>query len=79
METAAPTWADFSIARFRALCRLRDYCDCYADTMTKRFLQHAIFSVYLDCRRAGLSRRAREVLTEWIPEGLETSCGERVY
>lgn len=78
METAAPAWADFSIARLSALCRLRDYCDCYADTMTKHFLDRAIFSVYLDCRQAGLSWRAREVLAEWIPEALEIPCGEGV-
>lgn len=71
METAAPAWADFSIARLLALCRLRAYCDCYADTKTRRFLEHAIFSVYLDCRQAGLSRRAQEILAEWLPNAAE--------
>ncbi len=71
MESAAPAWADFSVARLLAFCRLRAYCDCYADAMTRRFLEHAIFSVYLDCRQADLSQRAREILTEWLPEAIE--------
>jgi hypothetical protein len=71
METAAVDWADFSVSRLGELCRLRECCDCYADRLTKRALQAAIFSVYLDCRRAGLSDRARQILVEWLPETLE--------
>jgi hypothetical protein len=71
METAALDWADFSLTRLGELCRLREYCDCYADRLTKRALQAAIFSVYLDCRRAGLSDGAQQILVEWVPETLE--------
>lgn len=71
METAALDLADFSLTRLGELCRLREYCDCYADRLTKRALHAAIFSVYLDCRRAGLSDRAQEILVEWVPDPLE--------
>ncbi len=74
METAALDWADFSLTRLGELCRLREYCDCYADRLTKRALQAAIFSVYLDCRRADLSDRAQQILAEWAPETLEAQA-----
>jgi hypothetical protein len=69
MRTSTPRkWAEFSINRLGDLCRLQNYCESYADAMTMRFLQHAIFSVYLDCRHAGVRERADEVLSEWITE-----------
>jgi len=76
MNTAGANWADFSIGRLGELCRLQQYCDCYADSMTKRFLQHAIFSVYLDCREAGISEGAREVLAEWVPAALDMASAD---
>ena len=78
METIISGWAEFSVERLAALCRLRDYCDCFADSMTKRFLQRAIFSVYLDCCQAGFGWRAREVLAQWVPEPVSLRCPQRV-
>ncbi len=79
MNTADANWADFSMGRLGQLCRLQHHCDCYADSMTKRFLQRAIFSVYLDCRQAGIPEGAREVLAEWVPAALDVAnAGARV-
>lgn len=79
MQTVStPGWAEYSVARLNALCRLRDYCDSFADSMTKRFLQRAVFSVYLDCCQSGLEWRAREVLAQWGPQPVAARSRERV-
>ena len=71
MNTVTGNWPEFCIDRLTLLCRLRRYCDGYADETAKRGLQRAIFSVYLDCRRAGVSERAREVLAIGFPDARE--------
>ena len=58
-------WAEFSVARLSEFCRLQQYSDCYSDRMTRRFLQRAIFSTYLDCVQSGVSEQAQRVLSEW--------------
>ncbi len=62
MNTVTGNWPEMCIDRLTSLCRLRRFCDVYADQTAKRGLQRAIFSVYLDCQQAGVSERAREVL-----------------
>ncbi len=71
MNTVAGNWPEFCIDRLTLLCRLRRYCDGYAGETAKRGLQRAIFSVYLDCRQAGVSERAREVLAVGLPDARE--------
>ncbi len=71
MNTVSGKWPEICIDRLTSLCRPRRYCDGYAGETAKQGLQRAIFSVYLDCRQAGVSERAREVLAAGLADTRE--------
>ena len=71
MNEIKADWVEFCIDRLARLCRLRRYCDGYADANAKMALQRAVFSVYLDCRKADATSRAEEVLRGQVPETRE--------
>lgn len=76
MSANAQRWTEYSTERLVRLCRLRRYCDSLADDTTKRLLQRAIFSVYLDCVDAGVPWQAREILAEWTPGSCRAPAAE---